>query len=123
MRILLLGEDGVSVEQWPGPLTVEASRPEEVYSPFHMMGSALGVCTLSVLQSWAAAARLDARRLAVQVHWTFVERPHRIGAYDVHVDWPDIDARRKAAVERVAAMCAVKTTLAMPPDISVTVEP
>lgn len=123
MRIVLLGEDGVRVEQSGGPLTVEASRPDEVYSPFHMMGSGLGVCTLSVLQSWAAAARLDSRRLAVQVHWTFVEQPHRIGTYDVRLDWPDLEPQRKPAAERVAAMCAVKATLAAPPEINVTITP
>lgn len=121
MRIVLLGEDGVRVEQSGGPLTVEAARPDEVYSPFHMMGSGLGVCTLSVLQSWAAAAKLDASRLAIEVRWEFVEDPHRIGRYDVRVEWPGLAENRRAAAERVAALCAVKATLAHPPDVDVTV--
>lgn len=123
MRIVLLGEDGVRVEQSAGPLTVEAARPDEVYSPFHMMGSSLGVCTLSVLQSWAAAAKLDSHHLAVQVHWTFVEQPHRVGSYDVRLEWHDLDPKRRAAAERVAAMCAVKATLTVPPDITLTITP
>jgi uncharacterized OsmC-like protein len=123
LRIVLLGEDGVRVEQSVGPLTVEAARPDEVYSPFHMMGSGLAVCTLSVLQSWAAAAKLDSRRLAIQVHWSFVEQPHRIGAYDVRLEWPDLDPKRHPAAERVAAMCAVKATLADPPEIRLTLAP
>ena len=123
MRIVLLGEDGVRVEPSVGPLTVEASRPDEVYSPFHMMGSGLGVCTLAVVQSWAAAAKLDARGLAVEVRWSFVEDPHRIGSYDIRLHWPDLDPGRRAAAERVAAMCAVKNTFAVPPAITLSVAP
>ena len=86
-----------------------------------MVGSALGVCTLSVLQSWAAVARLDAHRIAIEVRWRFVEDPHRIGAYEIRLEWPDLDAHRRAAAERVAGMCAVKNTLLVPPEVTLTV--
>jgi uncharacterized OsmC-like protein len=123
LRIVLLGDDGVRVEPAAGPLTVEAARPDEIYSPFHMVGSGLGVCTLAVLQSWAASARLDADRIAVEVRWRFVDEPHRVGAYDVLLDWPQLDARRRPAAERVAGMCAVKNTLLEPPAVTLTIAP
>ena len=54
MKITLTGEESIRVEPIGEQLTVEAPTPELHYSPFHMLGSALGGCTLFVLQSWAS---------------------------------------------------------------------
>ena len=73
-------------------MTIEAPTAEQEYSPFHMMGSALGFCTFSILHSWAQHATLDADALRVEVSWSFAESPHRVSSYDVRVHWPDGEA-------------------------------
>ena len=80
MKITLLSDDAVRFDPGPGPLTIEAPIAERSYSPFHMLGSSLAVCTHSLLYSWATHAKLGADDLAVEVRWTFAEKPHRIGS-------------------------------------------
>ena len=121
MRILLVADDRLRVEGGAGPLSVEADSAETVYSPGHMVGSGLGVCTLSVLHSWATHAKIPAEELAVVVGWKYVEDPHRIGEWTVEVDWPSLPAERRAAAERAASLCTIKKSLEMPPSITASV--
>ncbi|MET0399088.1 MAG: OsmC family protein [Longimicrobiaceae bacterium] len=121
MKILLVAEDRIRLEGTAGPMTIEADSPEMQYSPFHMLASSLATCTHSVLASWATNARLAVDDLAVEVGWSFVEEPHRVGSMQVHVDWASLPEARRAAAERVAALCTVKKTLEQPPTVSTTV--
>jgi putative redox protein len=100
---------------------VEADSAETTYSPGHMVGSGLGVCTLSVLHSWATHAQLPADDLAVEVGWKYVEDPHRIGAWSVEIDWPSLPENRRTAAERAASLCTIKKSLEMPPSIATAV--
>ncbi len=117
MKITLLSEQRLRVEDTAGALTIEAESAETVYSPFHMIASGLAVCTFSVLQSWASHAKLIADGLAIDVAWSFVDEPHRAGAYDVRITWPGLPETRRQAAVRAAALCAVKNTLTHAPVI------
>ena len=119
MKIILLSDDAIRLEPVSGPLTIEALSAEQSYSPFHMLASALAICTFSVLHAWATHASLDARDLSLEVRWTFGEHPHRIEGMHVSFDWPSLPAKRVAAAERVAEMCTIHTTLRHPPEITV----
>lgn len=121
MKITLLSDDRIRVDDTPGPLTVEAESAEMQYSPFHMVASGLATCTLSVLESWASHANLDTTKLAVEVSWRYAEKPHRVGNYDVTLHWPGLPEERRAAATRAAALCAVHNTLGHPPAIAVQV--
>jgi len=121
VKILLVSEDRIRLEGTAGPMTIEADSPEMQYSPFHMLASSLATCTHSVLASWAVNAKLPVDDLAVEVGWSFVEEPHRVGSMQVHVDWASLPEARRAAAERVAALCTVKKTLEQPPTVSTTV--
>lgn len=121
MKILLVSEDRIRLEGKAGPMTIEADSPEMQYSPFHMLASSLATCTHSVLASWALNAKLPMDDLAVEVGWSFVEEPHRVGSMQVHIDWASLPEARRSAAERVAAMCTVKKTLEQPPTVSTTV--
>lgn len=118
MKILLLSEERIRLEGTPGPLTIEADRPDAQYSPFHMLASALAMCVLSVLASWAEHAKLDATRLALEVDWRFAEKPHRVGAMDLKIIWPELPPERRTAVERAAHLCAIHNTLANAPTVT-----
>ena len=119
MKITLTGEESLKIEPTPGPLTIEAASHDQSYSPFHMLGSALGTCACSVLQSWASNKSIGIDDLKVDVSWTFVEGEHRIGTMKVVLDWPSLSAELWPRVIRAASLCGVHKTLTHPIEISV----
>ena len=119
MRITLTGEESLRLEPTPGPLSIEAPTPDVQYSPFHMLGSALGACTLSVLLSWASNKNLGVDDLKVDVSWDFVEGQHRIGSMKVRLLWPSLSAELWPRAIRAANLCGVHNTLTHPPQITV----
>ena len=121
MKITLLAEDRIRLEGRPGVLSVEADSAEMQYSPFHMLASGLATCTFSVVASWATHARLPVDDLTVEVGWTFEEKPHRVGAMEVHLVWPSLPPDRRTAALRAAGLCTVTKTLEQPPTIVVEV--
>ncbi|HEU4631091.1 MAG TPA: OsmC family protein [Gemmatimonadaceae bacterium] len=119
MKIILLAEDAIRLEPEPGPMTIEALSADQLYSPFHMLASGLAFCTFSILHSWAETVKLPADDLAVEVRWSFAEEPHRIGALTMTLDWPGLPPARRAAAERVAALCPIHGTLHHPPAVAI----
>ena len=119
MKIILLGEDVVRLEPDEGAMTIEALSADQQYSPFHMLGSSLALCTFSLLHSWAETVKLSADDLAIEVRWTFAEEPHRVGAIAMTLDWPSLPAARTATAERVARLCPIHATLHHPPEVSI----
>jgi uncharacterized OsmC-like protein len=119
MKIILLSDDAIRLEPTPGPLTIEAVDAGQSYSPFHMLASGLATCTFSVMYAWATHASLTIDDLAVEVHWTFGEDPHRVNAMHVTLEWPSLPAKRYEAAQRVAEMCTVHATLHNPPAITI----
>ncbi|HET9440434.1 MAG TPA: OsmC family protein [Longimicrobiales bacterium] len=111
MKIVLQGEDAILLSATEGTLTIEADSPEQSYSPFHMLGSALAYCTFSVLYSWASNSDHDVSDLQVRVSWEFTDNPHRVGSMKMELQWPSLPATRKAAAERAAQLCAIHATL------------
>jgi uncharacterized OsmC-like protein len=118
MKITLLSDERIRVDGGAGPMSVEAESAEMTYSPYHMLASGLATCTLSVLHAWATNAKIPAEGLALEVGWTFVEDPHRVGAYSIDIEWPGLPENRLAAAKRVADLCTVKATFAHPPTIT-----
>ena len=119
MKIILLSEDAIRLEPVPGPMTIDALSADQSYSPFHMLASALAMCTFSVMYAWATHAGLDASDLALEVQWTFAEDPRRVETMHLTFDWPSLPERRHAAAERVAEMCTIHATLQHPPTITI----
>lgn len=121
MKILLVSDEKIRVDGTAGPLTVEAESPEASYSPFHMLASGLATCVISVLHAWAQNAKLSADDLVIEVGWSFVEEPHRVGEYRVELLWPSLPEGRRAAAERAAHLCTVHKTFQQPPVIHTSV--
>lgn len=121
MKITLIAEDGIRLEPLPGPMTIEAHSADQLYSPFHMLGSGLAFCTYSVLASWASNAKLKSDDIVIEVRWGFAEEPHRVGTIDMKIDWPSLPSARQSAAKRVADMCAIHASLKHPPALTTTV--
>jgi len=117
VKILLVAEDRLRLEGGAGPMSIEADSAEMTYSPGHMVGSGLALCTASVLHSWATHAKLPADDLAIEVAWKYVEDPHRIGEWSLAIDWPSLPEERRNAAVRAASLCSVKKSLEIPPTI------
>lgn len=118
MKITLVADDAIRLEQTGGSMTIEAASADQLYSPFHMLASGLAFCTLSVLMSWASHAKLEAGDLAIEVKWAFAEEPHRVGSMDMKIVWPSLPPGRERAAERTAALCAIHATLTHPASIT-----
>ena len=119
MKLTLLSEDSIRLEPIPGPMTIEAPSAEQSYSPFHMMGGGLAYCTFSVMYAWAENAGLKADDLVIDVSWTFVEDPYRVGSFAIRFEWPSLPAKRLQAAKRVAELCTIHATLHHPPSITI----
>jgi uncharacterized OsmC-like protein len=119
VKITLLSDDAIRLEPTPGAMTIEAMTETQSYSPFHMLASGLAFCTFSVLASWAGHAGLEADDISIDVRWTFVDDPHRVGKMDVQVTWPSLPEKRLEAARRVGELCAVHATLQHSPAINI----
>ena len=119
MKITLTSDDSIRLEPLQGPLTIEANDKDMQYSPFHMLGSALASCTFSVLHSWASNAGIGWEDLSVEVNWTFVEKPHRVGSMQVKLLWPSLPEDRSNVALRASQLCSVHATLTHPPEIKI----
>ena len=119
MKILLTSAESLRVEPTSGPLTIEAPTADMSYGPFHMLGSSLAMCIFSVLQSWATNRNFGVDDLRIDVSWSFVEKPHRVGSMKVKLEWPSLAADMWPRALRVANLCGVHNTLTHPPEIVV----
>ena len=121
MKITLLTDESLRLEDDGGPLTIEAPTADQAYSPFHMMASGLALCTFSVLHSWATNVKLEVRGLVIEVKWEFADKPHRVGSYAVTLRWPGLPPERREVALRAAKLCTVHATLEHPPAIAMEV--
>jgi uncharacterized OsmC-like protein len=119
MKITLLSEESIRLEESGGPLTIEAHTADTVYSPFHMLASSLAVCTHSILMSWATNADIPTTGLAIQVAWSFAEKPHRVGEISLTFEWPGLPPERVETAKRVATLCPIHGTLHHAPSIAI----
>ena len=119
MKITLTGEESLRIEPTSGMLTIEAESRDQSYSPFHMLASALGMCTFSVLRSWGANKNVSTDDLRIDVNWRFPEGQHRVEEINVKLDWPSLSAELWPRALRAAHLCGIHRTLATPPQISV----
>ena len=119
MKITLLSDESIRLEPMTGQLTIEAESADREYSPYQMLASGLAVCTFGVLQSWAANAGVSADDLVIEVSWSFVENPHRVGSMELTYQWPSLPANRQKVAQRVAELCPVHKTLMQSPTMTI----
>ena len=120
VKIILTSEESIRLVPEPGPMTIEASAPDEQFSPFHMLGSSLAYCTFSVLYSWATHTRQGSDDLVIDVSWKFAEdEPKRVSSFALSYTWPSLPEKKREAARRVAELCTVHATLTHPPAIEI----
>jgi uncharacterized OsmC-like protein len=118
MRVTLTSETSIRADGAP-ELSFEAGDENVPISAFHLLAAGLAFCTYSVLYVWAQNARLAAEELALEVNWTFAEKPSRIDSIDMTIDWPSLPRERHRAAEKAAEQCTVHATLVQGTDMRV----
>ena len=119
MKIILLSDDSIRLEPATGKLTIEAESADQEFSPYQMFAGGLAVCTFGVLQSWGSNVGVSADDLVIDVSWSFVENPHRVGAIELTYEWPSLPAARAKVAQRVAELCPLHKTLTNAPQVTV----
>ena len=117
MKITLLSDERIRFDPTPGPLSVEAESAEMTYSPFHMLASGLAVCVVSTVSSWASNANVPTDGLAIEVAWSFAEKPHRVGSYHLELEWPGLPEERRATALRAVGLCPAHKTIELPTEV------
>ena len=115
MRILVTGETEIVVG--PAPSLEIEEEGDAHFGPLHMLAASLATCTVAVLASWAEAVGLDLEGLEVRLAWRYVEKPYRVGDYEMTIAWPALPEERLERARRVAEACTVHHTLTHPPTI------
>lgn len=110
LSVFDLASPGFEVETAPGVY--------EPYSAMQMFATSLGLCTASVLASYAEQVGVSIEKLAVRVKWQYAEGPFRIGSIDMQIFWPELPQSRRIAAERAASHCTIHHTLEHSPQLS-----
>jgi uncharacterized OsmC-like protein len=119
MKITLTGEESLRIEPSSDPLSIQAESRDQSYSPFHMLGSALGMCTFSVMQSWGSNKSIGVDDLRIDVSWRFVEGEHKLATMNVKLEWPSLSAELWPRAIRAAQICGVHRTLSRGIEVTV----
>ncbi|NOZ79994.1 MAG: osmotically inducible protein C [Acidobacteria bacterium] len=93
----------------------EGSAPE----PFALFLASLATCAGIYVLSFCQRRGIPHEGVRLVQRWTW-EPDHRLGRVELDIRVPDdFPAKYHAALERAAAMCAVKRTLENPPELVV----
>lgn len=112
MKIQLLGETELVAGDWDdGELSVAAEQAGLHFGAMEMFVASLALCTQAVLASYARQIEVPAGDLRIHMRWRYRERPYRIDAVDMDIEWPQLPENRIDAAARAAAACTLHRTL------------
>jgi uncharacterized OsmC-like protein len=122
MRILLHSPEDLTLTDFEDPEFRVVPETEEVhFSAMEMFATSIGLCTYSVLMSYAEQASAGTTGLAIRMRWRYAEGPYRISGIDMDITWPELPANRLKAAERAAEQCTLHNTLEVPPQVTTSV--
>ena len=123
MQITLHSDRHLTLHSFESPeFEVESQSPDAHFSALPMFATSLGLCTYSVIAEYARRFDAPTDDIEIEVSWSYVEDPYRIGEIDMNIRWPSLPESRHNAVERAAAQCTIHNTLEHPPEIETQVD-
>jgi uncharacterized OsmC-like protein len=112
MNVSLHGEQDISVsELHEVGLRVEGTQGVREPGALQLFAVAFAQCTFAVLAGYAHRINADSRDLRFRLRWRYEEKPLRIGAIEMDIQWPGLPESRLDAAQRAAAMCTLHNTL------------
>ena len=123
MKVVLHTEEDIELKEMFEPgIEIESDDPTVPFSSLQMFVAAVGLCTFSVLASYAEQIDAPPDTMTIRLRWSYVEDPFRVGEIDMEVRWPTLPDSRLEAARRAAAQCTLHNTLTHPPRITTVVE-
>lgn len=123
---IITGSGGVRFRADIGGHTVETDQPvrgggaDSAPTPLDLMPVALGSCIALYAHQFCVTRNIPDDDLRVEVRWSTLSGPKRIGRFDVRVILPDsLPAEYRTALERAVLTCPVHNTLTHAPAINV----
>ncbi len=98
----------------------EEGGTDQGITPVECLAVSVGTCVAFFVVRFCERHSLTPRGVRVTVGWDYAERPHRVGALRVAVEYDgDLDPALHDRLLKVAEGCTVHQTLAHPPEIRV----
>lgn len=117
MKIVLHGENDLSLSEFDSPGMEIEQEAHVHYSAMEMFATSFAWCTASVVISYGGAAGIPLDNLAVRMRWEYVEDPYRIGRISMEITWPGLTENRVKAAQHAAGHCTLHKTLGYPPQV------
>ena len=119
MRVLLEGDTQLLLEDFEGPgLHVESAEGFHAhFTAFEMFVSGVGLCTASVLSTYAQQLDIPTDKLTLRLRWDMEVAPRRIGLLQMDIQWPELPESRQRAAELAAAQCPLHQTVSLPTEV------
>lgn len=119
MNVIMHHSEDLELKQFDQPgLSIEPQDPEAHYSAMQMFATAMGLCTYSVLASFADQDDTPTDQISLRMRWEYAEHPYRIGQFNMEIQWPELPPSKLEAAQRVASKCTLHNTLEQPPELS-----
>lgn len=119
MNVIMHHSEDLEMKQFDEPgLSIEPQDPEAHYSAMQMFATAMGLCTYSVLASYADQHDTPTDQMSLRMRWEYAEHPYRIGQFKMEIQWPELPPSKLEAAQRVASKCTLHNTLEQPPELT-----
>ncbi|MBM4127469.1 MAG: OsmC family protein [Nitrospira sp.] len=93
-------------------------------SPVELFVGSVASCVAYFVGQFCARHNISREGLRVDADWAMAEQPHRVGQIDIAIQLPHrIPAELKERLMKVAHGCTVHQSIAVPPDIAITLNP
>ena len=103
---------------------VEDGGQDAGMSPVELFVGSVASCVAYFVGQFCARHNISRDGLAVDAEWTMAEGPHRVGRIDIGIHLPHrLTADQRERLLKVAHGCTVHQSLAVTPDIAITLNP
>lgn len=93
-------------------------------SPYEYFLSSLGTCAGIFVHSFCQSRKIPTKDLKMNLTFAFNEKTHMVEQVNVRVQTPpDFPEKYRPAIARAIDQCAVKKTLAEPPQFTIDIAP
>ena len=93
-------------------------------SPVELFVGSVASCVAYFVGQFCVRHHISREGLSVEVEWAMVEQPHRVGRIDLAIHLPHrITVDQRERLLKVAHGCTVHQSIAVTPDIAITLNP
>lgn len=103
---------------------VEDGGMDAGMSPVELFVGSVASCVAYFVGKFCERHKISRDGLRIDAEWTIAETPHRVGGITIAIDLPHrIPARLKEPLLKVAHGCTVHQSVAIAPNVEITLDP